>query len=167
MKLITFISLVVILMGITGCKTQKQRLEEEARAEATKFWESQVFSKCGGEYGDYFGRQGNKIYEFRSPIVIALLAEEEKRQGVDWTGTTTVLSSGVRIFENGKWSDWQELHPVASRTDASGKRTHALVDDDGRWAIIGKDTGDGWSHVYFAPNEYHPISCNEIEPLPK
>jgi hypothetical protein len=164
---IFIIALVLIVIGVTGCKSQKQKLEEEARAEATAFWESQVFSKCGGEYGNYFGRQGSKIYEFRSPIVIALSADEEKRQGVDWMGTTTVLSTGVRTFENGKWSDWQELKSVASRIDASGKRTYALVDDDGRWAIIGKDTGAGWSHVYFAPNEYHPVSCNEIEPLPK
>lgn len=89
MKVRVFIiGLVLAVIGITGCKTQKQKLEEEARAEATKFWESQVFSKCGGEYGNYFGRQGSKIYEFRSPIVIALRADEEKRQGVDWMGTT-------------------------------------------------------------------------------
>jgi len=85
-----------MMIGVGGCKTQEEKLEEEARLEATKFWESQVFSKCGGEYGDYFGRQGNKIYQFRSPIVIALSADEEKGQGVDWMGTTTLLSSGVR-----------------------------------------------------------------------
>lgn len=163
---VTALVLIVIIV-ITACKSQKQLLEEEARAAATKFWESQVFSKCGGEYGDYFGRRDGKIYQYRSPIVIAFNANEALPQGVEWMGTTTVLSGGVRTLEAGKWSEWQDLKPVSSRIDASGKRTHALVDDDARWAVIGKDTRGGWSTTYFAASEYKPVSCDEIASLGK
>jgi len=56
--------LTLIAVCLAGCKSKEQRLEEEARSEATKFWESRVFSKCGGEFGDYFGKRDGKIYQF-------------------------------------------------------------------------------------------------------
>ena len=63
-RLMIAVTLVLIRVCLEGCKTREQRLDEEARTEATKFWESRVFTKCGGEFGDYFGRCDGKIYQF-------------------------------------------------------------------------------------------------------
>jgi len=54
---------------LRAAKAESRDLMKKRGAEATKFWESRVFSKCGGEFGDYFGRREGKIYQF-DPIVL-------------------------------------------------------------------------------------------------
>jgi hypothetical protein len=129
-KVTTFSCLVLACLTLSGCKSKEERFLDEAKVAATKFWEAEVFSKCGGEFGDYFGRRDGKIYQFRQPTVFAFSAdmkEADKRKGVEWLGTTTVFSTGVRTFENDKWSEWRELKATAPRVDVSGKTTRHSV----------------------------------------
>lgn len=90
--------IVIILIPVAlvfGCKSAKERLEEEARAEAQKFWESRVFSKCEN---DYFGKREGKIHQFHSAI--AIVADAPSPSDVyEWYGKSLLLSSRWRTFE--------------------------------------------------------------------
>jgi hypothetical protein len=106
------IAVILVLTGVCleGCKTREQRFDEEARAEGTKFWESRVFSKCGGEFGDYFGRRDGKIYQF-DPIVLAVASkstDNDSYADYEWHGVTMLMCGKWRTFENGVWRQWQE-----------------------------------------------------------
>lgn len=152
---------ILVLIGIclAGCKTKEQRLEEEARAEATKFWESRVFSKCGGEFGDYFGKRDGKVYQF-DPIVLAVKsksAADGLYANYEWHGVTMMMCGKWRTFENGAWTQWREEKlnwPAPGIADAS--RTVPLGKVLDKW-IFG--------YVESNPTSYRPVDCKEIETL--
>lgn len=154
-------AVILVLTGVCleGCKTREQRLDEEARTEATKFWESRVFSRCGGEFGDYFGRRDGKIYQF-DPIVLAVASkstDSDSYADYEWHGVTILMCGKWRTFENGAWTQWQEER---LNWPAPG------IADAGRTAPMGKVV-DKWifGYVESNPNSYRPVDCKEVETL--
>ena len=145
---------------LSGCKTREQQLKEEARAQATKFWESRVFRKCGGDSGDYFGRRETKVYQFHGQYVVAAEVKEGPGDipGVfEWFGRTIIGCYRWRTFENGTWTRWQEDKIVSP----------GLTPDEGRKALLSKTPKREWTFMYIEtnPNAYQPVDCKEIESL--
>jgi len=156
------IAVILLLIGLclAGCKTKEQLLDEEARAEATKFWESRVFRKCGGERGDYFGRREGKIYQFDGQYVIAVEvnAGPGDPTGIfEWFGRTIVACYRWRTFDNGAWTQWQRDEIVSP----------GLTPDESRKALLSKASQGQWTFLYAenSPTAYRPVDCKEIEAL--
>jgi len=161
MKIIntTVVILALIAACLTGCKSKEQRLEEEARSEATKFWESRVFGKCAGEFGDYFGKREGKIYQF-DPIVLAVASKpssDDLHVDYEWQGETMLMCGKWRAFENGGWTEWQkEKLNWPSPGIADTGRTASIGKVFGKWIVVYVDTN---------PTSYKPVDCKEVERL--
>ncbi len=147
-------------LSVAACDTKEERLNKEARAEATKFWETRVFRKCGGEYGDYFGKREGKVYQFHGQYVVAVEVKPGPGDptGVfEWFGRTIIGCYRWRTFENGAWTQWQEDKIVSP----------GLTPDESRKALLSKIPQGQWNFMYVdnTPNAYTPVDCKEIEAL--
>jgi hypothetical protein len=149
--------LVLVALSVAACETNEERLSKEARAEATKFWETRVFRKCGG---DYFGKREGKVYQLHGQYVIAFEVKTGPGDptGVfEWCGRTIIGGYRWRTFDSGAWSQWQEDKIVSP----------GLTPDEGRKALLSKAPQGQWTFMYVenSPNAYRPVECNEIETL--
>lgn len=149
--------LIAIIYNIRESK--KQDFEDEARHQATRFWSSRAFSRCGNDsfVGDYFGKRDGKIYEFygvSGATSAQPSVDDPFAKDYEWYGEAYLLTLNVRTFENGKWTEWQ-------------KTFDGPIRDAGRKAIISKFQGQ-WIFGYLEkdnPYAYTPPDCREIEAL--
>jgi hypothetical protein len=156
----TTAAVAVVSLLFMACDTQEERLKKEARTEATKFWETRVLRKCGGEFGDYFGKRDGKVYQFDGQYVVAVEVKPgpgDPHGVFEWFGRTIIGCYRWRVYDNGAWAQWQEDKIVSP----------GLTPDEGRKALLWKMPQGQWTFAYSdnSPTAYTIIDCKDIDAL--
>jgi hypothetical protein len=137
------------------------RLHSEASEESDKYWETQVFSKCGDSFFTT-NNASRTIYQVKGELIsVAMpetdmkITEADKMNGVEWKGNSHASIKGThRYYTDGKWSEWVDGSPIPTTAlNISARKVRGV------WEF-GKVSG-GYSNrdVFMA------VSCSEVEKL--
>jgi hypothetical protein len=111
--------MVVVLMFLVtaclwACSTSKltpSSIDNEAKAEAEKFWATQI-TKCGDSYFRKLelNKGGESWYELKEPLVRispAHTSDADRLNGLDWHGNIYLETKVSRTWESDRWSAWE------------------------------------------------------------
>jgi hypothetical protein len=157
--------LIALLLTVTGfffaCSAGKmgvapRTIDDEAKAEADKFWATQI-TKCGDDYYRKleFFKGGESWYELKEPSVRVspnVLTEAHRLNGLEWHGNIYLETKTSRYWDLGanKWGEWEN---GVNRGDGFYYR---MEKSKGQWHI------DLSRYPYDMVSRYVPVDCSKL-----
>lgn len=99
------------LWACSNTKLAPASIDDEAKAEAEKFWATQI-TKCGDDYYRKLelNKGGESWYELKEPSVrisAALVSDADRLNGLEWHGNIYLETKVSRTWESDRWSAWE------------------------------------------------------------
>jgi hypothetical protein len=158
-KLITL--LLIVTSCLLACSAGRiglapRSIDDEAKAEADKFWATQI-TRCGDDYYRKleFFKGGESWYELKDPSVRVspnVLTEANRLNGLEWHGNIYLETKTSRYWDLGanKWGEWEN---GVNRGDGFYYR---MEKSKGEWHI------DLSRYPYDLVSRYVPVDCSKV-----
>lgn len=153
--------LLILLLFASSCSrkpdAQGSPADAEARAQAEKFWFSQI-TKCGDSYYrelDLY-KGGKEVYEIKEPRVRLVpwkVTDADRLNGVEWQGKAALDATAVREWGTilGHWESWSNGVWRMSDYQYTMKKVR------GEWSV---DTNRG--ALFEEVSHYVPVDCSKL-----
>jgi hypothetical protein len=157
--------LITLLLMVTGCflacsagkmGLAPRSIDDEAKAEADKFWATQI-TKCGDDYYRKleFFKGGESWYELKDPSVrisAARVSDADRLNGLEWHGNIYLETKTSRTWQLGA-NKWDESENGVNRGDGFYYR---MEKSKGQWHI------DLSRFPYDTVSRYVPVDCSKL-----
>lgn len=153
--------LLMVISCLLACSAGKiglapRSIDDEAKAEADKFWPTQI-TKCGDDYYRKleFFKGGESWYELKDPSVRVsanVLTEAHRLNGLEWHGNIYPETKASRTWDLGanKWSEW------SNGVDRGDGFYYQMQKSKGQWHI------DLSRWPYDTVSRYVPVDCSKL-----